>query len=525
MERPQRRRAGVTLGGRTGFVMRDPRLYQLVLDAARQGVDYARRAYRGDDELYEMLTERPKLEWRETGMPGLQLSRVGGPPDYKKLFWPGLWPNLFSPGAGGDKTEKVDGWRAAFKAVVAYVRSRDELRARFLPRNRQVAEGADGFIESMVNFFVESIVDRYLHVCKGSGFSEECFDSVYQPLETGYLAELVPLDVWIPILFLKFEQDEIVLDAKTMIRRMSEGFHLARADVKAYAPGVHESVMACATHAFVLNGYNLKTASHWSAAETISSPSAYPVEKIDIFFGALRTVTGLDTGYAQLLINPKGWAFHYEADYPPILGTSIRKYPGWFENFRWVKDVPVISRDLMLQFQEFYPKLTAAVAGGGDRRISLALQKLNSCLLREDEDDAVLDATTAFEILLCGDTRDEITYKLAVRLAALSALARGERLDPIEVYRNAKHIYGFRSSLVHGSLKHAEKKRLIAVNEKDKVPALQMAVAYLRMAVRVLAENPNYLEPDAIDRLLLSHDPADVGGKDTGGPHSTGGAT
>lgn len=479
--------------------MRDPGLDDLVLRAVQQGVAHARRAYRADDELFDMLTERPRLQWRENGMPELHLTRVGGPPDYKKLFWPGLY------GVGGlaKRQEETDGWRASFRAVVDYVRSRDDLRTRFLPRYREDVEGAESFLESMVNFFIESIIDRYLHTCQGAAFSYECFRAVYQPLEIGYFAEVVPLDVWTPILFLRFEEDEIVLDGKTAIQRMSDGFHLARADVKAYAPGVHESVMACATHALVLKSYELKMTSHWSASETISSALAYPIEKIDVFFGALRTVSGLDTGYAQLLVNPKGWAYNYEADYPAIIGTSIRKYPAWFENFRWLEEVPVLSADLVDQLRDFYPKLSAATAAGENRRISLALRKLNSCLLREDEDDAVLDATTAFEILLSDDNRDEITYKLAIRLAALSALGLGERLDPVDVYRKTKHIYGFRSSLVHGSVKQADKKRQIAVSETDKIPTLRMAVTYLRMAIRVLVENPIYLDTSAIDENLL----------------------
>jgi hypothetical protein len=45
---------------------------------------------------------------------------------------------------------------------------------------------------------------------------------------------------------------------------------------------------------------------------------------IDAFFASVRIVTGLDTGYAQLLTRPIGWGFLVQGDFSPInrLGES-----------------------------------------------------------------------------------------------------------------------------------------------------------------------------------------------------------
>ena len=274
------------------------------------------------------------------------------------------------------------------------------------------------------------------------------------------------------------------------------------ASLRAYGPGVHESVMAASTHALLLRGFTIPNEDYY-ASEISSNASAYPLQEIDTFFAALRIAASVDTGYAQLILCPWDWARSYCAHLPYLEGTSIRKYPYWFEDFYWNKPVPTISITETKRAAELFAKLRAAFNKPEGNKLLLATQRLNSCFLRENEQDTILDATIAMELLLSDDEGTEITHKLAMRMAALSMLAEDFPHDPLTVFRNVKQIYGFRSGVVHGDSKKALRKREITVQEQKKIPTVKVAIDYIRMTLSVLLDHPKYLAVPAIDESLL----------------------
>jgi hypothetical protein len=56
--------------------------------------------------------------------------------------------------------------------------------------------------------------------------------------------------------------------------------------------------------------------------------------------------------------------------------------------------------------------------------------------------------------------------------------------------------------VVHGSTKTSAK-RLIAVSGEEKVPTVTGPINYLRMAIKVLIDNPKYFNPGKINEDLL----------------------
>ena len=137
-----------------------------------------------------------------------------------------------------------------------------------------------------------------------------------------------------------------------------------------------------------------------------------------------------------------------------------------------------------------------------DKRLLIATQRLNLCLLRETEEDSILDATIAMEALLSDDERQEMTHKLALRMAALLSLSKTGQQTPVEVFRAVKQIYRYRSAVVHGSGKITDKHE-IAISDKEKIPTVTLAINYLRMAINILIDNPQYLKARKIDEELL----------------------
>jgi hypothetical protein len=440
-------------------------------------------------------TEWPELDWFENGMPRVTHTSIDTPVDYKGAFRTGFLKFLYER----DQVVFELNQRPAFRALFDYVKSSPRVLKHLLLKDNETGYS---FLQTSVQFLVESLVDRYIHLTKSTEFSEQSLLKEYLPLEFALLEEKLPVDIWVPILFLKFDEDETVIGEKMRVVRMSEDFHLARANVRVYAPRVHELVIGAASHALVLSGYMLPNENMW-IGQIPQNSSAYPLSVIDTFFAAIRIVTGFDTGCAQLLLKPAGWARGYKGPLHPLEGTSIRRYPPWFENFYWNEQVPVMTKGAMSRAGELFTKLLELSSTRPDRKLEFAVRRLNNCFLREEQEDAILDATIGLEVLLSDDDRQEITYKLAMRVAALLALSDNCEHNPAAVFRHVKQVYGYRSSVVHGRTRSTARKREIKVTEEKTVPTLRMAIDYLRMILQVLVDHPEYLEVAAIDERLL----------------------
>lgn len=135
-------------------------------------------------------------------------------------------------------------------------------------------------------------------------------------------------------------------------------------------------------------------------------------------------------------------------------------------------------------------------------QLRFASRRLNLCYLREDEEDAILDATIGLESLLVGGEKNEITHKLALRMAALSTLDAGNQRGPVDIFRDIKEIYRFRSAMAHGSNKSSQK-REIAIRKGEAIPTVVAAINYLRMALGILLNHAEYRDLAKIDEVLL----------------------
>ena len=67
---------------------------------------------------------------------------------------------------------------------------------------------------------------------------------------------------------------------------------------------------------------------------------------------------------------------------------------------------------------------------------------------------------------LLSDSNEEMTHKLAMRIASLSVLDTG-KLDPTQIMQEVKDVYRFRSAVVHGDLKNIERRREVVTGEKE----------------------------------------------------------
>jgi hypothetical protein len=133
----------------------------------------------------------------------------------------------------------------------------------------------------------------------------------------------------------------------------------------------------------------------------------------------------------------------------------------------------------------------------------VASKRLNTAALRQDEADSVLDISIALEALLVDDSAGEITYRLAMRMAALAGIDSFDDHPPEDVYALCKKVYDYRSAVIHGA-RNVEKKRLIRVGEHAQpIPALSAGLFLLRNTIRALVKHPEFLDPKRLDKHMI----------------------
>ena len=446
-------------------------LYNHVVAAVQEGLSVVSHLIKEKENLGTYYNW-PKMSLYDCGLPNFSEEVFShGPIKYSNAFG-GLFPKV-----------NVNGLKS-FLGLWEFVKDQEYIKRRLLHPNMLIErEGDHKFNKMTMDYFKfivfgmpEDLIDRYIHVHNTFEFSRNDFDPIYIEYTTSIFAEKLYVDICIPILFLKFNFDDFKLGPSFNIKKMDDPFQLARAPIQTYGPGVHRSVLSCATHMLVLEDWYISNNNRWQLSETISNISVYPNEYINNFFASLRIVTGFDTGYAQLLMRPKGWANDYKAYLPPLYGTSIRAYPSRFENYYWnKKDIPELSSDSCQEVGSLYTQLSEVQ----ENTIRVAIKRLNQCFLREDEEDSIIDATIGLEALLSDDDRQEMTHKLAMRVGALSKLAKGQFKKPYDVFQELKQVYAYRSAVVHGSTKTLKRKE-IKIDETRSIPASDLVIEYLR---------------------------------------------
>ncbi|TJY59310.1 hypothetical protein E4T66_12995 [Sinimarinibacterium sp. CAU 1509] len=432
----------------------------------------------------------PQLSYGKNGLPQLSSMLGAGPVDYGQCFY--SWGS--KPGIDEDEIE-------SFCALVRYVRSRERLLKRFsspvdpLPMEAKKLQ-IDKF---QILSAVKNSINQYIHKFKSFEYQNQFIDEVIDPAIAYIFDERLSIDIFVPILFLDFLTDEHELANGIAIVRIPDEQHLARYKVKSYNTSAHQSVIQAATHALVLRDWYVPNAERMWDFNILNDASAYPIDVIDRFFGAIRIFSTNKTGYGQIYSVSKGWDQHSEAGLPCVQGATLRAYPSDFENFYWNMDqVPSISSDQLNRITEVFEQLSVAPQNS----ISLSLKRLNRCLVRDEEEDAVLDATIALEALLSDDGMQEMTHKLAMRVGALAGFDASFGRNPVEAFGDIKKIYGYRSAIVHGS-KNIEKSRMVKFDENTQKPAHNLSADYVRLVLRVLLANERFRDPKQIDQELL----------------------
>lgn len=460
---------------------------RLILEALQEGVAAVKVAV-SSNKFIGTYHDYPSLRYKDNGLPDFSSSSYGGPVEYRNCF-------------GGPASLINEDKLNTFNRLVDFVRAHPELQDRFVHKNWAGSiKKLDIELDSvMIKSTIKDAIERYIHTNISFEFDEEKACEAVAPSISYIFDQTLSIDIVVPVLFVNFEFDNHEIANGVYIKRLSESYQLARHKLISYNISTHQPVLSSATHALVFTNWSVPNQKHIWDSNILWQPRAYPIDLIDKFFGALRIATCIDTGYAQLLSAAIGWSAHCKAGLPYLAGASVRTYPSFFEDYYWNQEIiPKISVSDIKSISSVYNQLIEAK----ENSIDLAVKRLNRCLIRDSEEDSVLDATIALEALLSDDGNQEMTHKLAMRVGAISKLSANFSKSTQEAFRDIKEIYSYRSAIVHGS-KNVDKKKLITVNAEHKVEAHALAVEYLRMLLKVLLENPVYRDPKKIDSDIL----------------------
>lgn len=464
----------------------DPNLFWLALFAVQEGLELVQNL-ENNKEYIPRYVSFPKISVFSNGFPHFSRNQAifqdETPKNYSSLFSKELISELPS-------------WLQLWE----YVLRHDRLRMYYRVKNQEVSKNHSA--KTYVFFALANLVERYIYVNQSASFHEDLFLPVYLEWENSIFLEELFFDVMIPLLLVQFDFDKMASSNGFLIQRMSEDIQLARSFHEYQTVAVHNIVIGAATHALILPNWGIKNEVILSKEIIFSGIEAYSqiLENADLFLAAFRSVTGISSGYGQIIIKPHGWGDSWHASLPKVYETRIRKYPDYFENGAWLHKPQIVTEQVA---QQCFNVLDSIIQNDS-RKLEIAGERLNQAHLRRNEDDAILDITIGLETLLVEDSHSEITYRLSMRLAAINKIETFQNYDSNEIFQLCKKIYSYRSAVVHGSTK-IDKKRLLKLSEKSEpIAAIDLGIALLRHVIFTLSQHPKYLDVKLIDDFILA---------------------
>lgn len=385
-------------------------------------------------------------EWKvnSSGWPAcVQSWGVGeptSPPDWKKMFTTG------TPAGGEMSISDVPDLEAACLDLVELALSD--------PQVEQAVSWVSTVYKDDLEQRRDQIKHEYLHLLGKflnradalASWDDQVLQEIYASWEKGAFSEELTGDLVVPIVMGAIPDEIMRLDISDNVRieAMDTGTQVARApSVNNHHP-VNPFHRAAATHAVIIT--NVCISNQWLRwpKPPLSEIELSEVERV---IEALSILTGDERiGYADIYMRPQDWASNWVGAYPPL--THLAE----------VERVPRAHGALWHEDRDTYAPIVVEYLGVAVHRlqratpkIGLASRRVRQASLRDDSEDAFLDAMIGGEALL-GRGREEITFRLSLRAAAALAW----KWDPNDIFELLKFLYGQRSAIVHGSGKVKE---------------------------------------------------------------------
>ncbi|WP_252214661.1 HEPN domain-containing protein [Clostridium sp. VAP41] len=347
---------------------------------------------------------------------------------------------------------------------------------------------------------IKGLVDNYMNIyyVKDESFNDINAMKLLQKILHRMFSKRLEITIAVPILLLDFEVDEYQFNDKIKIRRMTDEEQLSRYDIGSYDSTSELFIVEEALYVLELGSYTIENNNFVGVSSILYRHDAYPVQEIDEWFAALRVVTGFETGYTQILAIPNEWYDMEKADLLPMKGAKVYKFNyNLVKHGKWNNDINKVSKEQLHVIKRVFDYMNEKV----QKSVKIAINRLNRCFLREDIDDATIDAVIAIEALLTENDLGEITYKVSNRASAVISTVCKGKYSAVEIRDAMKRIYAYRSKVVHGS-DMKEKDINIKVNERITKNATDLAIEFLRYIILAITENNELAKANKIDEYM-----------------------
>jgi hypothetical protein len=416
----------------------DPVLYQLVTAVVAE-LDEVAAAYLAQDGYkYVPKRQTQKVDKFDSGWPNVSSYKSDTEmPAYGKLF------------AETEQTLQPLAYEGltSMPALFAYVESNPDLYASLQMPNSEGkhTDVAESMYRYMVTELPCSIYDRAMAL--GLPLDSPAVADLYKARETSWLAKELPYELVVPLLLTDLQIDDTFhIDADARFEKLSDE-DLRAMFVDYDLSGVPQPLALAAKHALVVKMPPLTNTGE-PAMVFLPDPDTDPdLTKVRFVCEALRIVSSARVGWARMFRRPLGWT-HSWKDALPVFSIqhTSREYPAAFDNYGWLKTGDAVATDEL----DKLPAVFAAMANAS-AKAKLAARRLSMADVRDDADDQLVDACIGLEALL-GQEGAELSYRVAVRAAALLSSKKDKPIDAGVVFDLARKVYNRRSELVHGSV-------------------------------------------------------------------------
>lgn len=421
----------------------------------------------------------PFLHWSEAGFPEFAYSSVS-----KKKF-----SSVFLQGS---RYSEIPSW----KALQAFLlKNKEYVQYYGISEEEEVAKNYHTY------FFIADFLDHYVHKHGSLDFHEKSFDSLFNSFQNSFTGKVLKIDIWVPVLFLHFPVGSVELEPGLSLRQIEDERQLSRAYFGRHLNSKLQQVFASATHAFVFEGWTLENASFASRNDFINDPNAFTeiADRLNYLTGALRMVSGEETGYGQLLAFPAGWADHWEADLLPCYSIESHHFPASFLNRKWTQAPPKVKEKDVQEITQLYQLLLK----GGRKSLEVGVNKLNSIYLKDQAPESVIDLLTAMEALLLDEVHGDPVYKMGMRMGSLLQRAPFNRKEAADPFKLVQSLYQYKLNILKGSSHLNGKEKKIDFYLKKKIDIISFGTDLLRHILLTFFREPEVQDPSFLDLQLI----------------------
>lgn len=319
---------------------------------------------------------------------------------------------------------------------------------------------------------------------------------LYRQKERAWLAADLAYQLVVPLVLTRLElAGTFEIDERTRIEVLTDDDLRAMGSSDYDISGVPGPVADAAQFAIVVDMQPMRNGGEGRLL--FAHPDPPDTTGVEAICEALRVVSSVPTGWARVFRRPVGWARRWTDALPPYdLLHSARRYPAAFDDFGWLRPPETVGRDRL----DRLPAVTAALARAA-KPTQLAARRLSTASVRDAPDDQLVDACIGLEALL-GQKGAELSYRIALRTAALLSSRTSDPVPAPLAFAMAKVVYSRRSEIVHGST--SERSVLFSQpGGHEPIPTNVLAVRLLRQVLQERLLRADNWRVEDLDDLVL----------------------